>query len=187
MKQEQWKCIPGYSKYIASNTGKIMRLPELAPIPSKSVSGKTNGRYGLILSPRPLPATGHMQVNIENDNGKRNMEYVHRLVALAWIKKRPGKELILHRDDDPSNNSVTNLMWGTHYMNSQMITTRKNAKIRGKYSETLETVAKIYYTNKPLYAGKSKDLIKEIAKDLDISIPYVYSLIYKPEAKQFMV
>ena len=64
-----------------------MRLPELAPTPSTSVSGKTNGRCGLVLSPRPLPTQGHLQVAITNDNGKRIMEYVHRLVALAFLEK----------------------------------------------------------------------------------------------------
>jgi hypothetical protein len=186
MKQEQWKCIPGYSKYIASNTGKIMRIPELAPNPSKNVSGKTNGRYGIVLSPRPLPSQGHLQVGIVNDEGKRKMEYVHRLVALAWIKKRPGKELILHKDDNPNNNHVSNLKWGTHYMNSEMIKVRNTAKTRGKYAESLETVATLYYTNKPHYAGKSKDLVDLIAKDLGITRAYVLSLIYKPEAKQFI-
>ena len=186
MIQEKWKCIPGYSKYIASNTGKIMRVPELAPTPSTSVSGKTNGRCGLVLSPRALPMQGHLQVCISNDSGQRIMEYVHRLVALAWIKKRPGKELVLHKDDNPNNNEVTNLKWGTHYMNSQMITIRNTAKTKGKYMDSMERVATIYYTNKSSYSGKSKDLVKEIANDLGISVAYVYSLIYHPKAKQFI-
>jgi hypothetical protein len=185
MIQEKWKCIPGYSKYIASNTGKIMRVPQLAPNTSNNVSGKTNGRCGLVLSPRPLPTQGHLQVGIINDNGKKIMEYVHRLVALAWIKKRPGKELVLHKDDNPNNNSVSNLKWGTHYMNSQMITVRNTAKTRGKYMDSMERVVKLYYTNKGSYSGKAKDLVKEIAKDLGISIAYVYSLIYHPKSKQF--
>lgn len=187
MIQEKWKCIPGYSKYIASNTGKIMRLPKLATNPTNRVTGNTDGRYGIVLSPRPLPSQGHLQVHIENDKGKRKMEYVHRLVALAWIKKRPGKELILHKDDNPNNNHISNLKWGTHYMNSQMIKSRKNALTRGKYQQSLEKVATLYYTNKPDYAGKSKELVDLIANDLNISRAYVLSLIYKPEAKQFMV
>ena len=187
MKQtkEMWKCIPGYSLYIASNKGRIMKLPILAVNPKNTVTGSTDGRCGLVLSPRPTPPMGHLQVSIKNDEGKRKMEYVHRLVALAWIKKRPGKELILHRDDDPSNNVVSNLMWGTHYMNSSMILLRKNAEIRGKFDETLQKVATLYYTNKPLYSGRLKDLVKQIADDLDISIAYVYSLICNKGAKKY--
>jgi hypothetical protein len=186
MKKENWKCIPGYSKYIASNTGKIMRLPQLALNQTSKVSGKTNGRCGMVLSPRALPSTGHLQVFIANDNGKRTMQYVHRLVALAWIKKRPGKELVLHKDDNPNNNVVTNLKWGTHYMNSQMITIRNTAKTRGKYMDNMEKATKLYHANKDSYSGKAKDLVKEIANDMGISVAYVYLLIYNPKAKQFI-
>ena len=186
MIQEKWKCIPEYSKYIASNTGKIMRLPQLAETLPTMVSGKTNGRCGLVLSPRALPMHGHLQVCITNDNGKRTMEYVHRLVALAWINKRPGKELVLHKDDNPNNNSVSNLKWGTHYMNSQMITLRNSAKTKGKWMDNMEKAATLYYTNKSSYSGKAKDLVKEIANDLGISVAYVYLLIYHPKAKQFI-
>lgn len=185
MIQEKWKCIPGYSLYIASNTGKIMKLPELPKNPTNTVTGGTDGRCGLILSPRPTPPNGHLQVCIKNDEGKRKMEYVHRLVALAWIKKRPGKEIILHKDDNPNNNAVNNLKWGTHYMNAQMITFRNTPLKRGKYMESLEKVNTIYFLNKPFYAGKSKDLIESIAKDLGITKAYVYSLIYNPKAKEF--
>jgi hypothetical protein len=186
MTQEKWKCIPGYSKYIASNTGKIMRLPQLAANLTNNVTGITNGKCGLVLSPRAVPMGGHLQVNIENDEGKRKMEYVHRLIALAWIKKRPGRELILHKDDNPANNLVSNLKWGTHYMNSQMITIRNSAKTKTKFMDSMEKAVTLYYTNKPLYSGKAKDLVKEIANDLGITPAYVYSLIYHTQAKQFI-
>lgn len=184
--KEIWKCIPGYSKYIASNLGRIMKLPQLVVNPTSMVSGKTDGKCGLVLSPRPLPRTGHMQVNILNDDGKPTMEYVHRLVALAFIKKRPGKEIILHKDDNPSNNNVDNLMWGTQYINMQMIKFRNTATQRSKISDNIQKVVMLYYTNKPLYAGKTKDLVKSIATDLKLSVAYVYSLMYCKEAKELV-
>jgi hypothetical protein len=182
---ETWKCIPGYSKYIASNLGRIMRLPVLESNSAGRVSGDTKGKPSIILSGRPLPSMGHLQVCLTNDSGDRKMEYVHRLVALAFIKKRPGKEIVLHKDDNPANNNVENLMWGTHYMNSQMISFRNTAITKTKQSITLDRVATLYYTNKPYYSGKSKDLANEIAKDLGISLAYVLALIYRPEAKQY--
>lgn len=184
--KEVWKCIPGYSGYIASNLGNIMKLPSFATNGTSKVSGKTDGRYGFILSPRPTPPSGHLQLSITNDKGERKMEYVHRLVALAFIKKRPGREIVLHKDDNPSNNNVNNLMWGTHYMNSQMITFRKSSTTRGKMEENIEKVVMLYYTNKPLYAGKTKDLVKSISDDLGITIAYVYSLMYCPRAKELL-
>jgi hypothetical protein len=183
MKKEQWKCIPGYPKYIASNLGNIFRLPELAPNPTANVSGKTDGRNGFILSPRHTPPQGHLQVNIENEYGVRKMEYVHRLVALSFIKKRPGKEIILHKDSNPKNNNVKNLMWGTHYENSQMIKFRKVCKTRSKIEETYIKVMTLYSTNRTQFAGKSQDLVTQIANDLNISTAYVFSLIYNKEYK----
>jgi hypothetical protein len=183
MKKEQWKCIPGYPKYIASNLGNIMRLPELAPNPSAKVSGNTDGRNGLVLSPRPTPPQGHLQVNIENEYGVRKMQYVHRLVALSFIKKRPGKEIIMHKDGNPKNNNVNNLMWGNHYENSKMITFRTIPKTRSKLEETYIKVVTLYSTNRKQYAGKSQDLVTQIANDLNISTAYVFSLIYNKEYK----
>lgn len=183
MKKEVWKCIPGYPKYIASNLGNIMRLPELAINQTTKVSGKTNGRNGLVCSPRATPPQGHLQVNIANEWGVRKMEYVHRLIALAFIKKRPGKELILHKDSNPKNNNVKNLMWGTHYENSKMITFRRVAKTRSKIEETYIRVMTLYSTNRTQFAGKSQDLVTQIANDLNISTSYVFSLIYNKEYK----
>jgi hypothetical protein len=183
MKKEVWKCIPGYSNYIASNLGNIMSLPQLAKTPTKNVSGKTDGRFGVILSPRATPPQGHLQVHLKND-GKSKMEYVHRLVALAFLKKRKGKEIILHKDGNPKNNNVNNLMWGTHYENSQMVTFRIIPKSKSKLEETYIKALTLYKHNKEIYAGKKGDLVSKIANDMGISVPYVYSLIYNKEYKQ---
>ena len=96
---------------------------------------------------------GHLQVCISNDSGQRIMEYVHRLVALAWIKKRPGKELVLHKDDNPNNNHVSNLKWGTHYQNSQMITTRKKVTHKSKVELNRIIVADLVKGNMQNYKG----------------------------------
>ena len=52
--------------------------------------------------------------------------------------------------------------------------------------DNMEKAATLYYTNKSSYSGKAKDLVKEIANDLGISVAYVYLLIYHPKAKQFI-
>lgn len=40
--------------------------------------------------------------------------YIHREVAKAFLVKPPGKDLVCHKDDDRSNNTVQNLYWGSH-------------------------------------------------------------------------
>lgn len=174
---ELWKCIPGYPKYIASNLGNIMRLPQLPENDNNKVNGQTRGRYGVLLSPRPI-LHGHLQVCVIDEDGKRKMEYVHRLVAMAFLKRRKGKEIICHKDDNPQNNNVNNLMWGTHYINANMVTNRNIPKTRGKMAQTLQLAKQLYYTNKDNYAGTTRKLLEEIAKDLGISYSYVCGLVY---------
>lgn len=76
------------------------------------------GRYGNpgILTPWANPRSGHLMVSLYVD-GNRYKEYVHRLVAEAFIPNPEGYPLVRHLDDDPSNNSVENLAWGTQLDN----------------------------------------------------------------------
>lgn len=56
--------------------------------------------------------TGYYVVNLSH-NGRRRTQYVHRLVALTFIVN-PSPERFTqvgHLDDDPSNNSKSNLYW----------------------------------------------------------------------------
>lgn len=50
-------------------------------------------------------------------DGKRTHNYLHRLVAEAFIPNPDGLPLVRHMDDDTSNNHVDNLAWGTHHDN----------------------------------------------------------------------
>jgi hypothetical protein len=177
--KEEWKCIPDYSGYIVSDRGNIMVLPKL---PKKEngygkVKGETNGRPGHLLSPRPT-FHGHMQVCLTNDEGEQKMEYVHRLMATAFLKNKKGLNVILHLDDNPSNNSLSNLQWGTQKMNMNMVSDRKPATSKGKMNATWETVTTMYNNNKETYNGNKKDLLREIATNLGISYGYVTALIY---------
>lgn len=44
---------------------------------------------------------------------------LHRLVAMAFIPNPNNYPLIMHLDNNPSNNHVSNLQWGTHAENTQ--------------------------------------------------------------------
>ena len=174
MTQEVWKCIPGIEGYIVSNTGKVMSLPKLGD----KLTGKTrtNGKTGKILSPRQQ-FQGYWQVHLLI-NGKSKFMYLHRLVALAFLKSRRGCELVLHKDDNPSNNHVSNLKWGTHYQNSNMIKNRNSAKTRGKMENTRLLVSELIKLNMKNYKGSMRELFGEVASDLGITYHYVNSLWY---------
>jgi hypothetical protein len=176
MKEELWKCIPGIEGYIASNTGKIMSLPKLATTSKLTGKTKTNGSNGKLLKPRKQ-FHGYWQVGLTID-GKKKFEYVHRLVAKAFLKTRRGCDLVLHKDDNPDNNDVSNLKWGTHYQNSQMITTRKKVTHKSKVELNRIIVADLVKGNMQNYKGTMIQLYKEIADDLGLSYQYVLSLWY---------
>lgn len=175
MKKEIWKCIPGFPKYIASDLGNIMRLPELSPTYSGKVS--TRGRFGKVLSPRATHY-GHLQVSVENENGKRSFQYVHRLVAMAFLKSRRGCEIVCHRDDNPANNKVNNLFWGTQYINMNMIYGRKRILQRRDRTETQKIISDLYRANIQGFTGSVKELFEKIGEDLGYSAGHINAMYY---------
>jgi len=95
---EVWKPIQGFPDYKISNTGRVLSL-------KWSVKGK-------ILQLYQFP-TGHKAVTL-SQNGAPRREYVHRLVAFAFIGPPPSPEHVVnHINCDPSDNRVENLEWVT--------------------------------------------------------------------------
>jgi hypothetical protein len=73
---------------------------------------------GYIVKGRPAGGE-HMQVRLFDKSGKQALFYVHRLVAFAWLEKKPHQNTVMHLDDNPMNNCVDNLKWGTNSDNMQ--------------------------------------------------------------------
>ncbi len=63
---------------------------------------------------------GHLKHQLWKDN-KLEQAYVHRLVAENYIPNPDNLRCVMHMDDDPTNNHVSNLQWGTHKMNLQQM------------------------------------------------------------------
>jgi hypothetical protein len=62
-------------------------------------------------------------------NGKRID--IHRLVAKTHINNPDNKPIVCHKDDNPSNNSASNLFWGTYKENIEDMYNKARAKPRG--------------------------------------------------------
>ena len=56
---------------------------------------------------------GYLSVNLYDNNGKCKTTKIHRIVATAFIINQDGKRCVCHKDNNPSNNNVSNLYWGT--------------------------------------------------------------------------
>lgn len=98
---EAWLPIPG-SRYQVSNRGQVMNPG------------------GRILKPFPGDRTGHLRVVIEGRN-----HFVHRLVALAFLGEGEGE--VCHNDNDPTNNDVSNLRWGSRSSNVRDLRQQRTA------------------------------------------------------------
>lgn len=66
---------------------------------------------------------GHLGVNL-TQAGVYRMHSVHRLIAAAWIGPAGAGQVVMHLDDDPINNSVSNLRYGTSAENSAQMVDR---------------------------------------------------------------
>lgn len=107
----EWRAIPGYEgRYEVSDDGQVRSLP-------RSEVGHRNGkpyvrhRNGRLMRPA-TDRDGYQRLCLLKD-GVREYMAVHVAVLLAFVGPRPAGQLGRHLDDDPSNNRIGNLAWGT--------------------------------------------------------------------------
>lgn len=99
-----WMPIKGYeSLYEVSDRGEVRSLC---------------GRYGKnkILK-QSVGSKGYLLVTL-CDRGKQKTVNVHRLVATAFIPNPNSFPCVNHKDEDKTNNSVSNLEWCSYYRNN---------------------------------------------------------------------
>lgn len=103
---ETWKPIMGYEgKYEVSCLGRVRSF-----VPSKKAPEMPH-----LLSQGNL--RGYKQVCLPRLNapGKYKAQFVHRLVARAFLGKEPTADATVnHKDRDRANNQVENLEWMSH-------------------------------------------------------------------------
>lgn len=107
---ETWRPVKGYEGlYRVSSYGRVQRLPGFTAV-GHAVKGRE-------LRGGKTPH-GHHYVDLVS-NGKRKRWYVHRLVLEAFVGPPPEETTYaLHRDDNPINNHLDNLRWGTALENA---------------------------------------------------------------------
>lgn len=102
--EELWKDIQGYEgKYQVSNLGNVKSL--------------LKDRNGKIMKPR-ANKRGYYQVYLYSDSKTRKMYLVHRLVAQTFIENPENLPLVNHKDENKSNNCVSNLEWCSYEYNN---------------------------------------------------------------------
>lgn len=111
MNKEIWKDIKGYENlYRISNLGNVYSI-----------------RNNKILKPR-LTCANYYQVDLCK-KGDIKKQYVHRLVAKAFIPNPNDYLIINHKDENPKNNVVDNLEWCDSKYNNNYGSCKKKISI----------------------------------------------------------
>lgn len=167
-KNEIWKSIPSVPGYEASNFGRIRRV---APSIGNNGCVRKNKEF---LRPRPTGRYGHLTVTV-SISGIRKDYLVHRLVADAFLGKgRKGLDCVLHRDDDPTNNTPINLFRGNRTINS-IDKVLKNRQAKGEnVGGSKLSEADIFLMRKRTISGSSQ---RDLAVEFGISQGNVSSIV----------
>lgn len=62
-------------------------------------------------------SNGYMSNSLVSDSGKRYNRYRHRLVAEAYLPNPLQLPQVCHKNNNPSDNRLSNLYWGTAFDN----------------------------------------------------------------------
>ena len=158
MKKEVWLDIPKTkSTYQVSNYGKVRSWVKRG--------GKNKHTTPSILK-TPLSKTGYPHISIyQAEEGKRTTIKIHRIVAQLFIQNPCNYNLVMHLDDNKSNNYYKNLKWGTSLENnrdamSKGINRPAMGMSRKKSSLTESDVVDIF---------NSKDTCRSLAKKYSVN------------------
>lgn len=110
---EVWKPVLGYEEsYEVSDRGRVRSVDRV----KVDTTGRTYFFQGCVLRPAPK-RSGHLTVALCS-GGQRGRSYdVHRLVLDAFVGPREVGEEARHLNDDPSDNRLANLAWGSRSEN----------------------------------------------------------------------
>lgn len=92
---DEWKVIPGFSKYEVSRWGEVRNKATLQVLKPGAVEG------------------GYQRVSVSDDENKRKTCYIHQLVAIAYLPNPENKPSINHKNHVRNDNCLENLEWYT--------------------------------------------------------------------------
>jgi HNH endonuclease len=115
---EIWKPVASYDGIQASNLGRILFPNREAAMPNGGVrSYKTKPTFG---SKRRASKTARQEYMGTHNSFYGNLK-IHRLVCEAFHGPPPFKRaVVIHLDEDATNNRADNLKWGTQKENLNM-------------------------------------------------------------------
>ncbi len=109
---EAWQNIPNFRDYEISSNGRIRSKERIKVYKS----GRKVHLKSKIKRLRKHPKNQFLMTDLINDKGERKTVYPHKAVAQAFLKnKHPRKyKIVIHLDNNVTNNSVDNLEWSSY-------------------------------------------------------------------------
>lgn len=104
--------ILGYEKYQINRKGEIL-----------------NTKGELMKSHNVSKGEKYQKVRLVDIEGKSQMKYVHRLVALNFIPNPDNKKIVNHIDNTKDNNHISNLEWATESENMKHASTYRTNNV----------------------------------------------------------
>lgn len=98
MSREAWKPVPNYPDYEVSDRGRVRKATTARHLDAGEVLASW------------VKADGFAYVSLFKD-GRPHVLPVHRIVALAFLKRDKARRIVRHLDGDRTNNAASNLRW----------------------------------------------------------------------------
>lgn len=157
---EVWLPIYGYEGYYEiSNFGRVKRLVSYGCWKERILK-----QNAIIRNGKPTSC----QVRLSVESIKKN-HLVHRLVGFAFLINENNYPQILHEDDNPFNNTVLNLRWGTQKQNIQDCHKRGRASFN--LPKDMSGINNPNFGKKNSYkANKQTSMTKRVISDELISV-----------------
>ena len=128
---EEWRPVVGYEGiYEISSQGRIRSLDRTETLPSRWGGTFTRTVKGRIMRQMRHPQSGRPCVGTRGPGKDKSKDYimVHRAILEAFVGVSEGS-YALHWDDNPLNNTLENLRWGTASENAYDRERNKRARL----------------------------------------------------------
>lgn len=168
-KKENWKEIKlpvkgSATRYAISDQGNICSFREFIGDGRRLKGALVNGYPALKLKIK----------------GKDFQHYVHKLVALHFVKKQGrGREYVIHLDFNKLNNSANNLRWATR---SEMMAHQQDSPLVRSYREKTKkigsklTAGQVSIIKRKIFSLHRRQRLKDIAAQFGISEMQLYRI-----------
>ena len=193
----EWKQIDGFSDYEISNHGDV-RSKERTKLYK---SGRTVFFTEKMKKLREHPKNGFIMTDLIDNLGKRRTVYPHKLVGQSFVpNKHPRKyKIVIHLDDDLSNNHFENLKWSSYsesfkksFQNGERDNSTLWEKRREKYGPTggLKTMGRpdplneAHKTKIRQLRTEHKVTLQELANEFNCSVSHIHNVLKKEKSNE---